>query len=79
MDGELPTLTEALDTRLRFGKFQGLTLGDVAGIEPTYVAWIVRTIARDPEVLLAARVVLRYLERSGAVRRPRLDTAFPRG
>jgi hypothetical protein len=30
-------------------------------------------------VLLAARVVLRYLERSGAVRRPRLDTVFPRG
>ena len=79
MDGDLPTLTEALDTQLRFGKFQGLTLGDVAGIEPTYVDWIVRTIARDPEVLLAARVVLRYLERSGAVRRPRLDTVFPRG
>ena len=79
LDMDLPTLAEALDTPLRFGKFQGLTLGDVAGIEPTYVAWIVRTIARDPEVLLAARVVLRYLERSGAVRRPRLDTAFPRG
>jgi uncharacterized protein (DUF3820 family) len=79
MDSELPTLAEALDTRLRFGKFQGLTLADVAGIEPTYVDWIVRTIARDPEVALAARVVLRYLERSGVLRRPRLDTVFPRG
>ena len=78
MVGDLPTLAEALDTPLPFGKFQGLTLGDVAGIEPTYVDWIVRTIGRDPEVLLAARVVLRYLERSGAVRRPRLDTVFPR-
>jgi curved DNA-binding protein CbpA len=79
MDGDLPTLAEAWDTRLRFGKFEGRTLGDVAGIEPTYVDWIVRTIGRDPEVLLAARVVLRHLERSGAVRRPRLDTVFPRG
>ena len=79
MEGDLPTLAEALDTSLRFGKFQGRTLGDVASIEPTYVDWIVRTIGRDPEVLLAARVVLRYLERSGAVRRPRLDTVFPSG
>lgn len=78
-DHDLPTLTQAMDTRLGFGKFQGLTLGDVAGIEPTYVDWIVRTIGRDPEVAVAARIVLRYLERSGAVRRPRLDTAFPRG
>jgi curved DNA-binding protein CbpA len=79
MDADLPTLAEALDTKLSFGKFQGLTLGDVAGIEPTYLDWIVRTIGRDPEALLAARVVLRHLERSGAVRRPRLDTVSPRG
>jgi hypothetical protein len=79
MDGDLPTLSEAMGTRLRFGKFEGLTLGDVAEIEPTYVDWIVRTIGRDPEALLAARVVLRYLERSGPMRRPRLDTVFPRG
>jgi curved DNA-binding protein CbpA len=78
LEGDLPALAEALETPMRFGKFAGLTLGDVADLEPTYVDWIVRTIDRDPEVLLAARVVLRYLERSGPVRRPRLDTIFPR-
>jgi curved DNA-binding protein CbpA len=78
LEGDLPALAEALETPMRFGKFAGLTLGDVADLEPSYVDWIVRTIDRDPEVLLAARVVLRYLERSGPVRRPRLDTIFPR-
>ena len=78
LDADLPALIDALDTRLNFGKFAGLTLGDVATLEPTYVEWIVRTISRDPEVSMAARVVLRYLERSGWVRRPRLDTAVPR-
>jgi len=73
LDGEMPLLAEALETRMRFGKFEGLSLGDVADLEPTYVDWIVRTIDRDAELLLAARVVLRHLERSGAHRRPRPD------
>ncbi len=64
--------------RLDFGKFAGYTLGDVAEIEPTYVDWIVRTIGRDPELSLAARVVLRELERSGD-RRPRYDAANQSG
>jgi hypothetical protein len=69
-ESELPDLREALDTELRFGKFAGLTLGDVASLEPTYVEWIVRTIS-DPGVNLAARVVLRHLEKSGRrFRRP---------
>jgi hypothetical protein len=79
LDGDLPPLIAAMETRLKFGKFEGLTLGDVAALEPTYVDWIVRTISRDPEVTMAARVVLRYLERSGAVRRPRLDAVVPHG
>jgi curved DNA-binding protein CbpA len=78
MDREMPRLADALETRLRFGKFEGLSLGDVAGLEPTYVDWIVRTIDRDAELVLAARVVLRHLERAGAGPRPRLDTQFPR-
>jgi curved DNA-binding protein CbpA len=78
-DHDLPGLAEALETELRFGKFAGLTLGDVAEIEPTYIDWIVRTIDRDAEVLFAARVVLRELERLGMVRRPRTYTANPRG
>jgi curved DNA-binding protein CbpA len=78
LEGELPALADALDTRLKFGKFEGLTLADVAELEPTYVDWIVRTIDRDAGLVMAARVVLRYLERSGTLRRRRLDTAFPR-
>ena len=77
LEADLPTLAEALDTSLRFGKFAGLTLGEVAAIEPSYLEWIVRTIDREPEVSLAARVVLRYLG-SGPLRRPRLDTVVPR-
>lgn len=78
LEPDLPTLAAALDTPLRFGKFSGLTLGEVAVIEPSYVDWIVRTIDRDPEIGLAARVVLRFLA-SGPVRRPRLDTLVQRG
>jgi curved DNA-binding protein CbpA len=78
LEADLPSLAAAMETRLEFGKFEGSTLGDVASLEPSYVDWIVRTISRNPELLLAARVVLRYLERSGAIRRQRLDTAVPR-
>jgi curved DNA-binding protein CbpA len=78
LEADLPTIPQALDTRLRFGKFAGLTLGDVAAVEPSYVEWIVRTIDRDPEISLAARVVLRNLGR-GPFRRPRLDSFVPRG
>ena len=77
LEGEMPLLADALETRLKFGKFEGLTLADVAELEPTYVDWIVRTIDRDAGLVLAARVVLRYLDRSGVVRRRRLDTVFP--
>ena len=77
MEAELPTVAEAMGTQLKFGKFAGRTLGEVAVVEPSYVDWIVRTIDRDPEISLAARVVLRYLY--SPVRRPRLDTAVQRG
>lgn len=78
LEADLPTLADALDTRLSFGKFAGSTLGEVAVVEPSYVDWIVRTIDRNPEIFLAARVVLRHMG-SGPVRRPRLDSFVPRG
>ena len=78
LDAELPSPAEAMETRLGFGKFAGRTLGEVAAVEPSYLEWIVRTIDRDPEVSLAARVVLRYVG-SGSIRRPRLDTYVSRG
>jgi hypothetical protein len=78
LEADLPTLDQALNTRLKFGKFAGLTLGEVATIEPSYVDWIVRTVDRDPTIGLPARVVLRYLG-GGPVRRPRLDAFISRG
>jgi hypothetical protein len=74
---DLPSPAEAMETRLRFGKFAGSTLGEVAAVEPSYLEWIVRTIG-DPEVSLASRVVLRYVG-SSPMRRPRLDTFVSRG
>jgi hypothetical protein len=79
MDNELPTLAKALEMELHFGKFEGLTLGDVVDLEPTYVDWIVRTIDRDPSLILAARVVQRHLDRIVPARKRRLDTSFLRG
>ena len=78
LDSDLPSIPDALELRLRFGKFAGLTLGEVGVIEPTYLDWIVRTIDREPETSLAARVVLRYLGYVPASR-PRLDNTVQRG
>lgn len=77
LDGELPDLGRAMETALHFGKFQGMTLADVADLEPTYIDWIVRTIDRNPELVLAARVVLRDLERSGPRRRRSRESVLP--
>ena len=54
----LPDLDAALATRIVFGKFHGHTLGEIAALEPTYLAWVERTITRDPDLVAAARVVL---------------------
>jgi curved DNA-binding protein CbpA len=77
LEAQFPSVPNALETRLKFGKFAGLTVGEVGVIEPAYLDWIVRTIGRDLEVNLAARVVLRYLGYT-PMERPRLDTAFGR-
>ncbi len=54
----LPSLDVALATEIVFGKFHGRTLGEIAALEPTYLAWVERTITRDPDLVAAARVVL---------------------
>jgi len=54
----LPSLGAARATEIVFGKFHGHTLGEIEGIEPSYLAWLERTITRDPDLVAAARVIL---------------------
>ncbi len=58
----LPVLEDALSVTVVFGKFHGRTLGEIAAVEPSYVAWLARAITRDPDLLDAARVVAAALE-----------------
>jgi curved DNA-binding protein CbpA len=76
MPGHMPTLRESRETELGFGKFRGYTLGEVALIEPTYIDWIARTITRDRDVVLKARVVQADLDERGIERAVRPTTPF---
>jgi hypothetical protein len=66
-----PTLEAAMSHRIEFGKFHGHTLGEIALFEPTYIDWLARTIARDPDLLAAAKVVQEDLDKRSVPRRPR--------
>ena len=46
---EPPSLDDALELELDFGKFHGHTLGEVAAFEPSYVDWLAGTVTRDPD------------------------------
>jgi curved DNA-binding protein CbpA len=65
----VPSLEESLATPLEFGKFRGHTLGQVAAFEPTYIDWIARTITRDRELVVRARVIRADLDERGVERR----------
>jgi hypothetical protein len=67
----LPDLADARCVELVFGKFHGRTLGEVERTEPSYIDWLVRTIRRDPELVVAARSVQAELDRTGVARRGR--------
>jgi hypothetical protein len=67
----LPDLVDARCVELVFGKFHGRTLGEVERTEPSYIDWLVRTIRRDPELVVAARSVQAELDRTGVSRRGR--------
>jgi hypothetical protein len=67
----LPSLDEARAHEIAFGKFHGHTLGQIADFEPTYIDWLARTIARDPDLVAAARVVQADLDQREIPRRPR--------
>lgn len=70
----MPTLQEALETELEFGRFRGYTLGEVALLEPTYVDWLAQTITRDDALVRRARVVRADLDRQGVTRKSRPPT-----
>ena len=62
---EPPSLDDALELELDFGKFHGHTLGEVAAFEPSYVDWLAGTVTRDPALTMAARVICQELDRRG--------------
>jgi curved DNA-binding protein CbpA len=68
----LPSLEDARSTVLGFGRFHGLTLGEVAEREPTYIDWIASTITRDRDLVMRAKVIASDLDARGIERRPRV-------
>jgi hypothetical protein len=68
---EPPALDEALDVEVTFGKFHGHTLGEIAAFEPSYIDWLAGTIMREPDIALAARVIVAELDRRGIRREHR--------
>jgi len=70
---EPPTLEDALLMEVGFGKFHGHSLGAIADFEPSYIDWLATTVTREPEVAMAARVIVADLDRRG-VRRPHRPT-----
>jgi hypothetical protein len=68
---EAPTLDDALELEVTFGKFHGHTLGEIAAFEPSYIDWLAGTIIREPELALAARVIRDELDRRGIRREHR--------
>ncbi len=67
----LPSLDEARRTQLSFGKFHGRTLGEVELEEPTYIDWIARTITRDHDLVVRARVIRDDMDARGVQRHVR--------
>ncbi len=78
----VPTLEQARACPLEFGRFHGATLGEVADREPTYIDWIARTITRDRDLVLSARVIAADMDARGVEReirptRPGFGSADP--
>lgn len=63
-----PTLREAREATLEFGRYHGYTLGEVEILEPAYLDWVARTITRDRELVTKARVIQEELDRRGVSR-----------
>ena len=80
----MPTLREARETTLEFGRYHGYTLGEVELLEPNYLDWVSRTITRDRDLVTKARVILTDLDERGLNRKnrpaePEFDTRAAAG
>lgn len=73
----VPTLEDARAAILEFGRFHGSTLGEIADREPTYIDWIAKTITRDRDLVLNARVIAADLDARGVERVPRPSRPGP--
>jgi hypothetical protein len=73
----VPSLDEARAATLEFGRFHGSTLGEVADREPTYIDWIARTITRDRDLVLNARVIAADMDARGVERTTRPSRPGP--
>jgi curved DNA-binding protein CbpA len=72
-----PSLDNARDTVIEFGKFHGHTLGQIAAFEPSYIDWVASTVTRDPTLVAAARVIQADLDARGVPRRAHPTPARP--
>jgi curved DNA-binding protein CbpA len=70
----MPTLQEAREQMLNFGRFHGYTLGEVELLEPSYIDWVARTITRDRDLVIRARVIQAELDERGVGRPSRAAT-----
>jgi curved DNA-binding protein CbpA len=70
----LPTLQEAREATLNFGRFHGYTLGEVELLEPSYIDWVARTITRDRDLVIRARLIQQDLDERGVARPSRPAT-----
>ncbi len=70
----MPTLQEARETTLNFGRFHGYTLGEVELLEPSYIDWVARTITRDRDLVVRARLIQADLDERGVARPSRPAT-----
>ncbi|MEA2677750.1 MAG: molecular chaperone DnaJ [Chloroflexota bacterium] len=69
-----PTLQEARETTLNFGRIHGYTLGEVELLEPSYIDWVARTITRDRDLVIRARLIQADLDDNGVTRPSRPAT-----
>ena len=64
------SLEAAREFLFAFGRYAGLTVGDVALRDPGYLAWCIDNVRRDPDLVQAADLVLTQLMEEYGMERP---------